>query len=72
MKTVPFLPLLLCEFSISVKKIQKYNPSTEYKRLYIYIYVYTKPEYGKALKDSGYKKVNLKYRAQKEQRKKNN
>ena len=39
---------------------------------YIYIYVYTKPEYGKALKDSGYEKVNLKYRAQKKQRKKNN
>ena len=31
-----------------------------------------KPEYEKALKDSGYKNVELKYRAQKEQRKKNN
>ena len=31
-----------------------------------------KPEYEKALKDSGYKNVNLKYGAQKERRKKNN
>ena len=31
-----------------------------------------KPEYGKDLKDSGYKNVNLKYRARKEHRKKNN
>ena len=31
-----------------------------------------KPEYEKALKNSGYKNVNLKYGAQKEQRKKNN
>ena len=31
-----------------------------------------KPEYEKALKDSGYKNVNLKYREQKEQMKKNN
>ena len=31
-----------------------------------------KPEYEKALKDSGYKNVELKYRVQKEQRKKNN
>ena len=31
-----------------------------------------KPEYEKVLKDSGYKNMNLKYRAQKEHRKKNN
>ena len=31
-----------------------------------------KPEYEEALKDSGYKNVNLKYRARKEHRKKNN
>ena len=31
-----------------------------------------KPEYEKALKGSGYKNVNLKYRARKEHRKKNN
>ena len=36
------------------------------------VFVSAKPEYEKVLKNSGYKNVNLKYRAGNEQRKKNN
>ena len=57
-------------------QIIKHLPDSIEERLsnnlsYKQVFNSAKPEYKKALKDSGYKKVNIKYRAQKEQRKKN-
>ena len=59
-------PQIIKHLPDSIKERLSNNSSNEQ------VFNSAKPEYEKAFKDSGYKNVNLKYRVQKEHRKKNN
>ena len=60
------LPQIMKHLPDSIEERLSNNSSNEQ------VFNSAKPEYEKALKDNGYKDVNLKHRARKEQRKKNN